>query len=287
MKKIITHGGKAHRDDFLAVGLACFIAGGKALVYRRSPTLAELNDPEVWVIDVGGRHEPDINNFDHHQLPRGTEECALSLMAKAYSHEGMTYHELWQHSPWYRAVVTADALGMGGLAQKLKIERIPAELTAGAIDPFILAEFAQGTATIAVNPKWVNLARDVIAHHVQAATKLVAKFTTLDREIEIVHQEIAGKDRQILVAPLLDPWGLPSYLEQRGLDVVATITANPPDRGGGVCLQRVQDGETLLDFRRVAEEKEIIFCHNGGFMCTCAPGTELQNLVGLIKKAGE
>ncbi len=37
-------------------------------VERRLPTPAELADEDVYVLDVGGVHDPDLNNFDR---PRG------------------------------------------------------------------------------------------------------------------------------------------------------------------------------------------------------------------------
>jgi uncharacterized UPF0160 family protein len=69
MKKIIiTHPGKAHFDEFLAVSLILARFPETDFdVFRKEPDEKELDDPEIWVVDIGGRLEPDRKNFDHHQ----------------------------------------------------------------------------------------------------------------------------------------------------------------------------------------------------------------------------
>jgi hypothetical protein len=63
----VTHSGPAHRDDVLSVALALSLEGNIP-VYRRNPTPEELDSPNVLILDTGERHEPELNNFDHHQL---------------------------------------------------------------------------------------------------------------------------------------------------------------------------------------------------------------------------
>ena len=76
---IVTHPGGAHKDDFLAC--AVLLSKFPVSIFRRDPTEDELADPQIAVVDVGHRHEPDLNNFDHHQFPREMEPtCSLSLV---------------------------------------------------------------------------------------------------------------------------------------------------------------------------------------------------------------
>ena len=65
---ILTHPGGAHFDDITAVGfvLASY-PETEFKVERRVPRKEELDDPEIWVLDIGNRHEPEKLNFDHHQ----------------------------------------------------------------------------------------------------------------------------------------------------------------------------------------------------------------------------
>lgn len=68
---ILTHPGSAHKDEFLAC--CVLLAETPVPISRREPTPADLADPGVAVIDVGHLHDPALNNFDHHQLPRDQE----------------------------------------------------------------------------------------------------------------------------------------------------------------------------------------------------------------------
>jgi uncharacterized UPF0160 family protein len=76
---ILTHPGSAHKDEFLAC--CVLLATAPCPILRREPTEADLADPAIAVVDVGHRHEPALNNFDHHQLPAdAAPTCALSLV---------------------------------------------------------------------------------------------------------------------------------------------------------------------------------------------------------------
>jgi len=68
LKQIITHPGSAHKDDFLACSVLVHLH--EVPILRREPTEEDLNDPGICVVDVGGRHEPELKNFDHHQFPQ-------------------------------------------------------------------------------------------------------------------------------------------------------------------------------------------------------------------------
>ena len=65
---IVTHPGGAHKDDFLACCLLAHLHGSP--IQRREPTSEDLANPSICVVDVGGEHDAQLNNFDHHQFPR-------------------------------------------------------------------------------------------------------------------------------------------------------------------------------------------------------------------------
>lgn len=71
-KYIVTHGGVFHADDVLACALTRYlVAAGtrdpELPIYRRDPTAAELVDPLVIKIDVGGAFDVSASQYDHHQ----------------------------------------------------------------------------------------------------------------------------------------------------------------------------------------------------------------------------
>jgi hypothetical protein len=53
----------------------------EVIILRERPANEILDDPEVWVIDCGGRLEPSKRNFDHHQLDDSHDPvCSLSYI---------------------------------------------------------------------------------------------------------------------------------------------------------------------------------------------------------------
>ena len=68
IQRIITHPGSAHFDDVTAVSLIlATYPNAQFTIERREPTTDELENPDVWVVDVGDKFEPEKHNFDHHQ----------------------------------------------------------------------------------------------------------------------------------------------------------------------------------------------------------------------------
>jgi uncharacterized UPF0160 family protein len=77
--EILTHPGSSHKDEFLACSL--LVAVHEAPIVRREPTQHDLNNPRIAVVDVGGFHQPEMGNFDHHQFPKDhPPTCSLSLV---------------------------------------------------------------------------------------------------------------------------------------------------------------------------------------------------------------
>ena len=103
---ILTHPGGAHKDDLLAV---CILAAQHgAPIVRREPTAEELLDPEVAIVDVGGDHNPERMNFDHHHFPREhPPTCALSLVL---DHLGI-YEDALQFCDWLETAEWFDSRG--------------------------------------------------------------------------------------------------------------------------------------------------------------------------------
>lgn len=67
--KVVTHDTTFHADDVIAVALLKHIGYDVHIFRTREPVIlqAALADPEVAVLDVGGKYDPLLFNFDHHQ----------------------------------------------------------------------------------------------------------------------------------------------------------------------------------------------------------------------------
>jgi len=79
MKKIIVHDGILHADDVLSVALIHRFLGVVEVERKRTITPEEIDDPDVWVVDVGRQYDPEKSCFDHHQDGGLPASCLLVL----------------------------------------------------------------------------------------------------------------------------------------------------------------------------------------------------------------
>jgi len=66
-RQIITHDGLFHADEVFAIALIHEILGVCPVERTRKVSAESLANPEIWVLDQYGKHEPELNNYDHHQ----------------------------------------------------------------------------------------------------------------------------------------------------------------------------------------------------------------------------
>jgi hypothetical protein len=70
MKRVITHAGAHHADELLAIATLEF-ATDKKFQFQIERTFQvsqeDLDNPEVFVLDIGRQYNPEMGNFDHHQ----------------------------------------------------------------------------------------------------------------------------------------------------------------------------------------------------------------------------
>lgn len=65
--KIVTHSGTFHADEISAIALLLHLFPGTPVERTYTPTEQDFGDPSVFVLDIGRRYQPELNNYDHHQ----------------------------------------------------------------------------------------------------------------------------------------------------------------------------------------------------------------------------
>ena len=102
---IITHPGSAHFDEMTAISLIMAVHADTVFtIERREPVQAELDNPDVWVVDTGNRHEPEKRNFDHHQ----DMDCPAAFVLVA---EYLGLVEDLSVMPWWHFKDSVDRFG--------------------------------------------------------------------------------------------------------------------------------------------------------------------------------
>jgi hypothetical protein len=270
VKSIVTHPGPAHRDDVLATAIALSIEGDVS-VHRRTPTEEELNSPNVLILDVGERYEPELNNFDHHQLD--TEdcepECALSLYLKAKNLE-----DIFDLQRWYLPTVMLDALGPYQTAKIINLNRFPYEL----VDPIgqaIVSLF--GSAFGAVPHETLSILK-VLGDQILSATK---KFADQIFHLERVCEVVAVNGYKVLILKTTDITASQEFRNRFYPEAIASVSWD--NRGSGWALYRFS-AHCPLDLRHIQGHPDILFSHRDGSLAKTSRRIPLEEVLDLISR---
>jgi hypothetical protein len=260
---IITHPGSAHFDEMTAISfvLASY-PETDFKVERRDPSDAELDNPLIWVIDTGRRHEPSKRNFDHHQAL----ECPASFVLVA-QYLGLV--ESLSVLTWWNFKDAVDRIGPVRASADFKagddlVNRNP-------VEEWLVDIFAQGPGTA------LPLLRSLGQHIIQNARGL-------KKQIDFWQN-----------ARRLDIAGVPAVIgetrESFGLEEFRRLTTNPPDivisldrRGSDGWRLYRYDGAPV-DFYRLVNYPEIDFAHKSGFLAKTRERLPLAELTKLIAGA--
>ncbi len=280
IKAIVTHPGGAHKDDFLACSVMLF--HHNVPIYRREPTAADIADPQVCVIDVGGEHAPERMNFDHHQFPNDyVPTCALSLVLQHFN----LYEEGRKFCDWLETTEWFDTRGMVKTAQWMGVERSVMGKLNSPIDLTCLRRFAYVNE---LNPG------DVIWELMRMVGEDMVLFLRSARErIEFIHKhgEIweLGGGLKVIYMPRTEPVpnepsaGLGKYIENEARAQGCVAMVYPDRRGSGFGLTRFNDDQRL-DFTKVGDCDDVHFAHNAGFIAKTT-ATEIARLQELLRMA--
>jgi len=276
---ILTHPGGAHKDDLL--GVCVLVAKHRAPVVRREPTEAELDDPEVAIVDVGGRHEPSEMNFDHHHFPREhPPTCALSLVL---AHYGL-YEDAKKFCDWLEPAEWFDSRGPGKTAKWLEVPRKAISQLNSPIDMTLLRRFA-ASSEVAPGETLYEMMRFVgedLLEYLRVVREKIAFVEEHAERWSIGEIEAVFLPRTEPLAE--DPSNaVKSYVRANELQDVVAAIVYPDRRGDGYGIQRYED-HPRLDFSRVEGEPDVHFAHKSGFVCKTT-ATDPDRLKTLITHA--
>jgi len=259
---IITHPGSAHFDEVAAVSLILAVHADTVFrIERREPAQTELDNPDVWVVDIGYRHEPEKRNFDHHQ----DMDCPAAFVLVA---EYLGLLETMSVMPWWHFKDSVDRFGPGKSSIKYHagddlVNRNPVEI-------WLMARFASEPEAS------LPLLKAFGAHIIEDALMLKSQIDYWKTSSRLV---IAG-------VPVM----IGETRESDGLEEFRRMDKNPPDivisldsRGKGWRLFRYEG--TPVDFSLISDSPEIAFAHPNGFMAKTKERLVIDDLIALVSKA--
>jgi hypothetical protein len=277
---IVTHPGGSHKDDLLAV---CVLAAlHNCPVVRREPTPAELEDPDVAIVDIGGVHDPARLNFDHHHFPREhPPTCALSLVLE---HLGL-YQDALRFCDWLETAEWFDSRGPNKTAEWLGVPRRAISRLNSPIDTTLLRRFAASSRIEPSDPiyAYMKMVGEDLLEYLRDAR---AKLDFIDARVQRWTIPFGDANIEALFLPRSEPAAdepsgmMGSYIRAQKLDGVIAAIIYPDRRGEGFGIGRYED-HPGLDFSRVEGQPDVHFAHKSGFMCktTASDPARLKELV--------
>jgi hypothetical protein len=263
--EILTHPGSSHKDEFLACCLLVAVHG--APIRRREPVQADLDNLEMAVVDVGGEHDPERGNFDHHQFPKDhPPTCSLSLVLMDLG----LYEDARKYCDWLEVAEWFDTRGPQETAAWLGVERELLAKLNSTVDLTLLRRFAGMSEIIPGEPMWEVMSwigGDLIGY----LRSLREKLNEIARTCEIWEIEHPVENFRVLFLPRCGNMaddasaGLARYAASLPEDQRVTGMVYPDRRGNGFALSRFND-HLGFDFTRVGEEPDVHFAHARGFV---------------------
>jgi hypothetical protein len=280
---IVTHPGGAHKDDFLACSLLAHLHG--APIQRRDPTEEDLADASICVVDVGGVHDPELNNFDHHQFPRDAPPlCALSLVLQSIG----LYEDALAFCAWLRPAEWLDTLGPNETAKRMGIPRETLGALNSPLDITLLNRFAGQTELAPASPIYQVMS--------MVGEDLVRYLRSLRGRLDYLQQHsqvwTIATDGEPLGALFLeksdtleeDPsFGIHAFIESEGKENQIQALVYPDRRGDGYGLTRYNDSQRL-NFSQIEALDEVRFAHQRGFVAKVST-TDPMRLKELLELA--
>ncbi|MDA7822282.1 MYG1 family protein [Opitutales bacterium] len=283
IKKIITHPGGAHKDEFLAC--CVLLANDSVSILRQEATDQELKDPQVVVVDVGHRHEPQLNNFDHHQFPRDAEPtCSLSLVLSKLG----IYEDARCFCPWLEVAEWFDCRGPNDTADWLGLDREVVGKLNSPIDITILQAFAKQTEHNPGEPIWevMQMMGKELIEYITGLRGRIDEVSKIEEVWEIKH---GGEEFKVIFARRTDPsieevsGALGWRVKELGLEEEVYVMVYPDGRGQGYGMKRFND-RAEIDFSRIEKESDVRFAHARGFIAK-VEAVGIDRLKELIMKS--
>ncbi|MGN0854026.1 MAG: MYG1 family protein [Kiritimatiellia bacterium] len=250
VRRMVIHGGLAHTDDIMACAIAMsYGVRHDAVIERRDPTPAELQDPATLVLDVGGVYDPEHLDFDHHQRGRDEEpKCAYKLFAEWLGAD----EELTTLYPWYAAWNLVDVLGTHGTARRMGTtgEVLEGFVTHPLAD-LVIRQFASDPVFRAQTV--VKLARSM--------NKTRSLWTLINERAMLM--TIAGLPVADFRGCAPDEVSRCSEAWMRRRQPACMVSRD--NRGPGLTVLRFND-DPRLDFARCRGRPYTLFAHPGGFV---------------------
>lgn len=291
-KIIVTHDGKFHADDVCAVAvLSLALDEPIEIVRTRDPELIAKAD---FVVDIGGKYEPENNLFDHHQeggagiRENGIPYAAFGLVWKTYG-EKLCGSKAVADLIDQDMISPLDATDNGVDIDTPKFPDISAYGIDSAINAFVSTWKEVDRNMDTVFSELVGFIKALIAREImRERAKEEAEIF-----VEKAYQEATDKKIIVLDGPYPVRNVLMNYPEplffirprpNDGKWSIETVRSDPRSFVNRKDLPKAWSGKRDSELAQVSGVPDAVFCHRNLFL---AVANSKEGAIALAKKALE
>jgi hypothetical protein len=235
-------------------------------------------------VDVGGQHDPELSNFDHHQFPRDSPPlCALSLVLKDMG----LYEDALAFCAWLRPAEWLDTLGPNETAKLMEIPRSAFSDLNSPIDITLLNRFASCSELGPDNPIYqvMCMVGEDIVNYVRSLRERLdylkqhSQYWTIETDGDPICALYLEQSDVIANDP---SFGIYAFIADEGKEDQVHALVYPDRRGSGYGLTRYEDCPRL-NFSQIESCDEVRFAHKRGFVAKVdsTDTTKLKELLAL------
>jgi hypothetical protein len=274
--KIITHPGYRHADETLGLCLIAYYLKDHFEIHFRNPTQEELDDAQVWVLDIGGSYDPSKLNFDHHQ------DINLNSSYRLIS-KFLDFDKVLSHNPWWDVKDEFDRFGPSFVANKY----FNGKSTFPLISPFEewflgSMKYDENQVLYSHEPK-AKLLIEVGKYLIETGTNIQNNIGWLKEHAAFY--PIGSGGAEVCIAARKNLLGKDYFLkyayESGHPNVVALC--HHDERGNGWAMYRLKD--LLIDFNRIRGKDGVGFVHLNGFTGRTLELIPEEDVVNFVKQS--
>ena len=285
--KIVTHNGKAHRDEYLACCCIMFDAyrrGQLTYIERRMSGESDLACRDTWVVDTGGIWDPAMLNFDHHQDDSALDSvCSFDLVMRHLL--GVNAFETFSAcSPWVKLTALHDTAGGAASASALGIDTKTYIATRSPIEKAMLSAFGELAVIHPETP---------LAYCMRETGRIVMSEA---EEISVGMQErISAAAAPFMVAGLRvwdvrSAWGDNDHVSLAAVNHAAStrsvdVVVGRNQRSGGTSLYRTAWATSKMDLSLIRDMGGVKFVHKNGFYAVVSAEVGDAGLKEMLQRA--
>jgi hypothetical protein len=260
---IITHPGSAHFDEFFALSLIlAHMPDAEFTIERREPSKEELDNPDIWVVDIGERHEPHLRNFDHHQDINHQASFVLVSDYLGYTDELITL-------PWFEFKDKIDRFGPVKTGAELGTSRL--RITYSPFEEWYLEIFA------AAPTDCIPLMRHFGIAMLKKASGMASRFKFWGK-----CERAVIKNHTVIIGLTDDSEGSQEYNDS--LENPAAVLITHDSRGLGWKMCRF-DNAPDVNFSKLEGHPDIKFAHKTGFVAKTHERVSVKSVLDLVNMA--